>query len=244
MRGKFLLLIALISFIFSTAGDAQIDGDEILKSSDQRLIPHTCSYKMKIITTDERGKTTESLLEGYKKGSARNLMVVKKPERLAGSVHLRKDEVIWSYYTTNHRLLKVAYQSIFMGSLLNYGDVLGTELSFDYYVVETEATEESYILTLNPREGQTGYAKVKVYIDKETMLPQKREYYAVSGILMKECEFRRIQMEEGFLQRMEQVFYEPLKEKESIVLYEEIQILDNIPDTYFNEQNLKYFGGE
>ena len=51
-------------------------------------------------------------------------------------------------------------------------------------------------------------------------------------------------MEEGFLQRMEQVFYEPLKEKESIVLYEEIQILDNIPDTYFNEQNLKYFGGE
>ena len=39
---------------------------------------------------------------------------------------------------------------------------------------------------------------------------------------MKECEFRRIQMEEGFLQRMEQVFYEPLKEKESIVLYEEI----------------------
>jgi len=241
---RLALLLALMFFVGGFAPlRGAIDGNQLLKLSDEKLIPTICSYSLTMETTDEKGKSKNYVVKGYKEGPGKNVLIVEEPRRMAGTVHLRKEAVIWTYYTTNQKLMKIAYQSVFMGSLLNYGDVMAMELSYDYEVAATAETETGYLLTLKPKAGHEGYAEIRVEIDKETLLPKKREYYALSGLLLKESTFKKIEFSGQHLTYMEQEFYEPLKEKKTVVIYSQIQLLEDVPDKYFNENYLKYLGG-
>ena len=245
-----VLLVFLLVFSFPAALLAQEavsaapTGHEILKKSDDRLIPEQCTYALLMETIKSKGKSKVNAFMGYKKGSNRNVLIVKKPKRVAGSVHLKKDDVIWSYYTTNHRLTKVAYQAVFMGTLLNYGDILATELSTDYNVVGVEDTGGKYTLTLTPKKEKGGYGKITLIVDKKTFLPEKRSYYAVSGVLMKECVFTSIKYKKGKLVFMEMDFLEPMKKRKTTVRFTNIKIKKDIPEKYYNENFIKFLGGE
>ncbi|HCL56254.1 MAG TPA: hypothetical protein DHW82_04500 [Spirochaetia bacterium] len=232
-----LLLLWIPSYFFA------LSGEEILKKSDEQWVPDICSYLLTMKTIESGGDEKENQFKGFKKGSVKNVMTVVKPKKISGSVFLRKDDVIFSYYTTNHKLNKVAYQSLFMGSLLSYGDVLATELSFDYNVSKTEETGEDYILTLTPKQGQSGYGKVVIQIGKKDFLPKKRDYYALSGILLKSCVFNKIEFDGKNLSYMEQEFFEPLKERKTIVSLSSVEILKDIPEKYYNENFIQYLSG-
>jgi hypothetical protein len=43
--------------------------------------------------------------------------------------------------------------------------------------------------------------------------------------------------------RIEQEFYEPLKERKTVVVIDNIKVLSDIPEKYFNENFIKYLGG-
>lgn len=240
MQSTFIMF-AIILGLSPLSGE--VDGNQILKESDEKIFPAICSYSLSVETIEDNGKIKNYVTKGYKKGADKNVMIVEEPKRMAGTVHLRKQSVIWTYYTTNQKLMKIAYQSVFMGSLLNYGDVMALELSYDYEVIAKEETETDYVLTLQPKEGHEGYAKVIILIDKKRLLPKKRKYYALSGILLKQSEFKKIEFDGEQLIYMEQEFYEPLKDKKTIVTYSNIKLLDDVPDKYFNENYLKYLGG-
>tara|TARA_Y100000031_G_scaffold124294_1_gene140023 strand:- start:288 stop:1052 length:765 start_codon:yes stop_codon:yes gene_type:complete len=221
-----------------------LTGQEVLRLSDEKLIPGLCSYVLRMDTVRKGKKPKINGFIGYKKGAKKNVLIVKRPKRVAGSVYLKKDNVIWSYYTTNHRLTKVAYQAVFMGTLLNYGDILATELSSDYDVAKLEEVSDKYMLTLTTREGKSGYGTIVLTVDKDTFLPEKRSYYALSGILMKECRFEKISYQDGMLSYLEMHFIEPMKERKTIVRFTDIRPQKNIPDKYYNESYIKFLGGE
>jgi len=220
-----------------------MSGEEILKKSDNQWVPKICSYQL-TMTTLQGSDSKQDLFKGYKKGELKNVMIVSIPKKIAGTVFLRKDDVIWSYYTTNQRLNKVAYQSVFMGSLLSYGDVLATELSFDYNVSNVKEEGGEYLLTLTPKQGHTGYGKIDVVIDKKTFLPKKRFYYALSGILLKSCIFNKIEFNGKNVTLVEQEFFEPLKERKTLIVMNNVKILGDVAEKYYNENFIKYLSGE
>lgn len=254
------LLISLISLISlsstyaitkkSSVATRSDSGSDILIASDKKLIPEVCSYELSLDTIKKGDNENTQLFSGFKGGNDRNVMSVKEPKRMAGSAHLRKGGVIWSYYTTNHRLTKMAYQAVFMGTLLNYGDIMATELSTDYNVIKMNTIQnkstaaEEYLLTLTPKPDHEGYGKIIITIDKKSLLPIHRRYYALSGILLKECQFKKIEYQEGKLKYMEMDFFEPLKDRKTTVKFSNIEIKSakDIPDRYFNENFLKEFG--
>lgn len=238
---KTVALIAICALGLPAHG---MSGDEILKISDSRFIPRICSYIITIKTEDQSKKTSVNVAKGYKKGNDRNVIIVREPKRIAGSVHLRRGNVVWSYYTTNKRLMKMAYHSTFMGTMVNYGDIMATELSYDYNVKETKVNPDAYVLTLVPKPGHEGYAKIVLTIDRKTMLPKKREYYALSGILMKMSDVKEIRTQNNVTAYLVQDFYEPLKERHSLVTFEDVRVLGDVPEKYFNENNAKFLGGE
>jgi hypothetical protein len=219
-------------------------GDDLLAESDRKLIPEICSYAMEISTTAKDGEAKTNTFVGYKRGPQRNVLIVKSPAKVAGSVHLRKDDIIWTYFTTNHRMNKVAYQAIFMGTLLSYGDVLATELSTDYSVTGVEEKGDDYVLTLAPRPGHEGYGKILVTIGKKDLFPKRRSYYSLSNVLLKDCEFTTIDVQGGALKTLKMEFNEPLKERKTTVIINDIKVLSSIPDRYYNENQLSYLGGE
>ena len=252
MRQRLIILIILV-FIITTAHEniardaatlSPAEGLEILIKSDSKLIPELCSYDLMLITKEKQGTIKKNSFKGYKKDLRRNVMVVQEPRRIAGSVHLRKDNVIWSYFTTNKRLTKVAYQAIFMGTLLNYGDIMATELSADYDVIRAAITGDNYELTLKPKQGHEGYGSIILTINRKTLFPKKRQHFSLSGLLVKECEHTVIEYDGVKPVHVEMLFYEPMKERKTEVKFSNIQLLHDIPETYYNENTIKFLGGE
>jgi len=220
------------------------EGLEILKKSDAKLIPEMCSYDLSLVTLEKGESAKTNRFKGYKKDMRNNVMVVQEPKRIAGSVHLRKDDVIWSYFTTNKRLTKMAYQAIFMGTLLNYGDIMATELSTDYDVTRADAQGDLYELTLQPKQGHEGYGKIILTIDRKTLYPVKRQHFSLSGLLVKQCDHTIIEHDGHKTIRVEMLFYEPMKERKTEVKFGNIQLRTAIPDDYFNENQIKFLSGE
>jgi outer membrane lipoprotein-sorting protein len=240
---KFILFSGVLCLLFAnlTFGMEPL---QILEKSDQQYIPDICTYFLTLTTISSDGKEDVTEYEGKKK-LLNNLLIVKKPKRIEGQVYLKNRDVLWSYYPTIHQSIKVSYRAIFMGTVLSYGDILSLELSKDYEVKSMAETNEFYQLTLTPKEGQSGYAKILVWINKTNYLPVRREYYSLSGIIMKTCEFKNISYDEQKnISEISEEFYEPLKKRKTIVKFNKVIKLDNIADRIFNPINLKFFAGE
>ena len=131
-----------------------------------------------------------------------------------------------------------------MGTLLNYGDIMATELSIDYEVVSVGVNGECYELTLKPKQGREGYGKIILTINRHTLFPQRRQHFSLSGILLKECEHTLIEHDGTKTVKMEMLFYEPMKERKTEVRFSNIQLINDIPDNYYNENFIKFLGGE
>ena len=57
---------------------------------------------------------------------------------------------------------------------------------------DTAKTNLYYLLTLTPKKGVDGYAKIFIWINQANFLPARREYYALSGLSVKSCEIKSI----------------------------------------------------
>lgn len=242
-RVVFLMLVSALCV--PTALFAQrMSGTEILRHSDNQLLPPNCEYRLQLDTREDDGSRRREQYVGYKKGDDRNVMVVREPRRFRGSVHMRNDVVIWEYTSTDERVRQKAYSSVFMGSLLNYGDVMSTALSYDYDVINTEETNRFYILTLRPKPGRDGYARINVHVRKNDLVPEIREYYALSGELMKTAVIEDLRRSGNRTTYMRQRYFEPLSDKTSIAVYSNIvyRRADQIPDRYFNEGQIRFIG--
>ena len=238
-----IIIAGLMVAAFAT-GVPAYTGLEILQISDSKVIPKFCKYRIVMKTVEQSGRERLTVMRGFMKTSIKNVLITERPKTAAGTVHLRKDTVIWSYYTTNHKLMKVSYQSIFMGSILNYGDVMATELAVDYDVKSMDDKSQEYRLELTPKKNREGYAKILLYIDKKTFYPIKREYFALSGMMLKTCEFKKVEWDKGKLKHVEEVFYEPVKDRKTIVTWDSFEHDVNIPEKYFNPEYLRNLSGE
>ncbi len=240
MERQFFLLFffTLINFSFGN--------DEILKKSDMLYIPEICKYELEIETLYETtGKIEKIEMKGFKKGRNENLIVVNFPKSLKGIVHLRKDNSIFTYYPSIKKAIKTAYQSIIQGTTLSYGDVIALDLSIDYEVESLIEENNQYKLELKPRQNSGGYAKIIFWMEKNNYKPIRREYYSLSGDLLKECNFKKILFDDNNkILYLEIHFYEPFKKAKSIVTIKNIVMDTSISDKYFNPVNLSFFSGE
>lgn len=184
------LIILFFSFYFIINIKASTNNNNILIKSDKILIPENFSYNLEI---NNLSRNEKIIMRGIKKGSNKNLLFFDFPVAMKGVVHLRKDYTIWTYYPTLKKNLKTSFQSIVLGSIISYGDIMGSELSYDYNVFKVEEDEEHFILTLNPKpENKEAYAKILIWINKKTFLPLKRQYFSLSNMLLKEAIFEEI----------------------------------------------------
>ncbi len=240
---KYLKGVCLCVLFFLGNSLSAENYEDILFRSDEKVFPKFASYKMTINVENESGKKTHMLLYGYKKGSYKNVIIIKEPKRNAGTVEMRKDNSIWVYFSTNGKTMKSAFQSLAIGEEVCYGDILTNDLAYDYNVVSMTNNSSDIVLELKPKPKHEGYARLLVTIDGKTFLPKKKEYYALSGTLLKLCDITSFEFgPDGKVSRFVQSFYDPLKDKKSNVTVENIKELNDsgIPEKYYNESQLKF----
>jgi len=240
---KRIIAAIAITGILSVAGIGKDNGEELLRKSDAKVFPANASYELTIEVENDNGRVSRQHLVGYKAGSSKNVVIVREPKKNEGTVEMRRDNSIWVYFNTNGKTMKSAFHSLAIGEDVCYGDILSGDLSYDYFVESSASENKDTALTLKPRPGHECYAKLIVVIDGNSLVPKRREYYAVSGTLLKKCEIDSVEYDAGgSVIRYRQKFFDPLKNKKSFVTVDRIRSMSagQIPERYFNETQLKF----
>ena len=184
------------------AAPAQADGAlsaiDILMKADGALIPENATFRWSLKVEREGEPVQENRFLGYKKGDLKYLFYNYYPDSAYGQCHLRIDSAIWMYLPLADDTVKTSYKSAFLNSGLSYADVMYNELARYYDAKLLDAGSKAagldgdydcYQLELTARKGADGYAKIVSYIDKQSFLTVRREYFSLSGQRLKEIAY-------------------------------------------------------
>lgn len=167
--------------------DVVSEGKRIIEKADRVLYPEEGTYILSITARFE-GRDLEYTMEGYKKGTERQTIVMTKPTVQKGDVGIRRNETIYWKPKKWHKAQIMSYQAVFLESPMSYGDILSSDLNKDYLAAKVEKSnyegKEVYNIQLKPTRSGL-YARMDMVIDANNYRTYKRTYYTASGDILK-----------------------------------------------------------
>ncbi len=243
---KLLRIVLLIAVFFLIPKSAlALTGDEILKKAEDSMnAPHdrTATQKMILIKADGSEKLRD--IRFYQKGSDKRLVVFLSPADIKGVGFLSlSEDKMYLYLPAFRKVRRIASHiknEDFMGTDFSYEDMAETEYTDDYTAtLETEEANQ-YVLELKPRpDADVSYSKQRMWVDKETFIPIKTEYYSKREKLIKVLTFENIKQVDGYWFPMKMTM-ETLKTGHRTVLeMDKIKHDTGLSDRFFTTRNLK-----
>lgn len=217
--------------------------EEILEKSDMIRSPNF-DFSVEVIITSFRSnrETTVSRYETMIKEKDKTLVKSVYPPRDKGRIILMRGWDLWIYLPTVSRPIRISPRERLFGEV-SYGDIARINFTHDYNPVllgiEKIDEKEYYVLELNAENERVTYHKVIYFVEKNTFNPFKAEFYAVSGILLKECLYEDYRYVLGESRPMKLIITDKLvKGKKSIMEYKNMTKAD-WPEKIFNKFYLK-----
>ena len=199
---KTILIVAIsISSIFT---QAQPTADEILKKVDQNMSSENRIFESSMTIHGKRSSRTLTA-KSYSVGDKKSFTEYLSPAREQGTKMLKLENQLWIYSPSTDRIIQISghmlRQSV-MGSDLSYEDMMDDRKLTDVYNATIIGNEEmdnrkTWILELTAKVDDIAYAKRKMWIDTERLVPLKEELFAKSGQLLKQSVMSGVVQLEG-----------------------------------------------
>lgn len=179
-----------------------ITGQQILKKVDERMVGDKAPsdlqavMTMKIVSSRGREKTRE--LKTWTKHNPgeeddwRMMKFMSPPDVENMGFLVRSDDQMYLYLPEFRRIRRIASHNkteSFVGSDFSYED-MGTSGFAKFYKAELiDENDEEWVLELTQKKGvDKPYAKIKMWVSKQSQLPTKMEMYDEEGTLWKVME--------------------------------------------------------
>ncbi|MEJ5283683.1 MAG: outer membrane lipoprotein-sorting protein [Brevinematia bacterium] len=234
-----LCLILLISEnIFSETTKEK--GKKILEEADSTLYPYEGSFNLYIESKEKNAPLKTYELQCYKKGRKYQTGIWKSPAINLNDVGMRSGDVI--YYKPNkwHKPDIMSYQALFMGTGFSWGDVFSSDISEDYFAEEIKEVEEKgknyYYLLLKPLK-QDLYARIDIWIEKDTFLTYRRIYYTPSGEEIKTAEYKDFEFKGKRVVGFTVVMEDKVTESKHKGIVSDIKV-EKLPQFLFDPNNI------
>ncbi len=195
---KFLWL--LLSFAALPAAHA-IDGTQILQKVDRNLEPESYESYRQLTDIQPDGSKKVSVLYTMKKGRDKVVALFLAPASDKGRVTLRLGDNMWLYIPDVGRAIRITSLQSVTGSVFNNADILRIDYTAEYNVEATEEQKDAYLLSLKAKTGEVAYDRLKMWVDKQALLPLTIECYAASGLLLKTLRFSNVKDFGGGIKR-------------------------------------------
>jgi len=180
---------------------AALDGTEILKKVDRNLEPESYEAYRQLIDIQPDGSKKESVLYTMKKGRDKVVALFLAPPSDKGRVTLRDGDNMWLYMPDVGRAIRITSLQSVTGSVFNNSDIMRIDYGAEYNVEATEEQKDAIVLSLKAKTGEIAYDKLKMWVDKQLLLPVTIECYAASGLLIKTLRFSNIKDFGGGIKR-------------------------------------------
>jgi len=167
-----------------------LDGNEILLKVDRNLHPESYEMYRKLINVEPDGSEKEYVLYTIKKGQEKMAALFLSPASEKGRSTLRLGDNMWLYIPSVGKPLRITSLQSVVGGVFNNSDILRLDYSTEYSATILEETSETYLLDCKAKTSAVAYDRLKMKVDKKTMLPATIECYAASGMLIKTLHYK------------------------------------------------------
>jgi hypothetical protein len=178
--------------LLAPAPAVALDGTEILRQVDRNLAPESYEMLRKLINIEPNGNRKEFVLYTVKKGRDKMLALFLSPASEKGRSTLRVGDNMWLYIPEVARPIRITSLQSVVGGVFSNQDILALDYSVEYSVAGTEEQPDGFILSLKARTDTVAYDRLKMWVDKKTILPLKIEAYAASGLLIKTLRYSEL----------------------------------------------------
>lgn len=233
MKLKLTLALALACLCLPAAVLA-LDGRALLEKVDRNLEPEAYEMTRKLINEEPDGKRKEFILYSVKKGRDKVAALFLAPASDKGRSTLRQGDNMWLYIPNVGKPVRITSLQSVTGGVFNNADILRVDYSEEYDVTSASEEGDNYLLDLKAKTGAVAYDRLKLTVDKKTVLPTRIEAYAASGMLVKTLHFKDIKDFGGGIRRPATVETDsPLyKGYKSVMLYAAVK-KRNVADEVF-----------
>ena len=178
-----------------------LDGAQILRQVDRNLEPESYEAYRKLIDIQPDGSRKEYVLYTLKKDRDKVVALFLSPASDKGRATLRLGENMWLYMPDVGRPIRITSLQSVTGSVFNNADILRIDYGEEYAVAAAEEQKEAHLLTLKAKTEDVAYDRLKMWVDKRSLLPVTIEAYAASGLLIKTLRFKDIKDFGGGIRR-------------------------------------------
>ena len=167
-----------------------VDGTALLRKVDRNLEPESYEMVRKLINIEPDGSRKEFVLYSVKKGRDRLVAVFLDPASERDRATLRLGENMWLYIPNVGKPVRITSLQSVIGGVFNNADILRLDYAAEYDVQSMTEDAASYTLALQAKGGDVAYDKLKMTVDKKTVLPTTIECFAASGLLIKTLTYK------------------------------------------------------
>jgi outer membrane lipoprotein-sorting protein len=193
-----LLFALLITLVYAIPAFS-LDGTEILKKVDANLQPESFESYRKLINIEPNGAKREFLLYTLKKGNDKIVSLFLSPASEKGRATLRLGDNMWLYIPNVGKPVRITSLQSVVGGVFNNADIMRLDYNVEYDVQKLDDEKSEYVLDLKAKTAAVAYDKLKMWVDKKTIVPTKVECYAATGLLIKTLYFKERKSFEGVL---------------------------------------------
>lgn len=211
---KLMFFLGLILFVFSTGANAQteLSADEIVERANQisYYAGEDGRADVHMVIESGDGVTRERKFTLLRKneggGKQKFYAYFKAPADVNQMAYLvwknpAGDDDRWLWLPALNLKKRIApgdKRTSFVGSDFLYEDVSGRSPVLDEHVL-VEHTDSAYVIENTPKDPATvEFSRYVVYIDAETFLPTKAEYYDQSDNLYRRVSAEKVETIQGF----------------------------------------------
>ncbi len=194
-------LLWVVLCLIALPAAAAIDGTQILQKVDRNLEPESYESYRKLIDIQPDGNKKESVLYTMKKGREKVVALFLAPPSDKGRVTLRLADNMWLYIPDVGRAIRITSLQSVTGSVFNNADILRIDYTAEYDVAAAAEQKDAYLLSLKAKTGEVAYDQLKMWVDKQLLLPVTIEAYAASGLLLKTLHFKDVKDFGGGIRR-------------------------------------------
>jgi len=184
----------------------------------------------------EDGTTRTYKMHVLKSGRDKVRATFKEPATAKGQEMLRNGENMWLYMPNLKRSVRVASRDSFMGGDFNNADALRVNYEADYEPTIEKGADGGIVLVLKAKTPSAAYDVIKLWMTAgKDPQPQRAEYYAASGKLLRSAEFTEVKdFGKGLTRPARMKMKNELqKERWSEMVWEKLDVKDELPTQRF-----------
>jgi len=165
-------------------------GNKILINLDRNLSPDSYESYRKLINIEPDGRKREFILFVVKKGSDKVAILFLAPASEKGRSALRLGDNMWLYIPNVGKPIRITSLQSAVGGIFNNSDILRLDYAAEYFVEQMEELGDKYVLHLKAKTKTVAYDRLKMWVDKEKVLPVKVECLTEASMLIKTLYFK------------------------------------------------------